>query len=84
MVKKETEKWKFFQMQIKQDPGSINDRKSTSGYCTRLWGNLVTQHNKKKSVVARSSTEAEYKAMTYGICEAIWLKQLLEELRISL
>ena len=64
--------------------GSINDRKSTSGYCTRLWGNLVTWHNKKKSVVARSSTEADYKAMTYGICEAIWLKQLLEELRISL
>ena len=27
--------------------GSITDRKSTSGYCTYVWGNLVTWRSKK-------------------------------------
>ena len=62
---------------------SVNDRKSTSGYCTHLWGNLVTWRSKKQSVVARSSAEAEYRVIAHGICEAIWLKWLLEELQIS-
>ncbi|KAK2968930.1 hypothetical protein RJ640_013461 [Escallonia rubra] len=61
--------------------GSITDRKSTSGYCTFVWGNLVTWRSKKQSVVARSSAEAEYRAMAHGICEMMWLKQVLEELR---
>ncbi|KAL4030380.1 hypothetical protein IC575_008616 [Cucumis melo] len=51
--------------------GSIVDRKSTSGYCTFVWGNLVTWRSKKLSVVARSSAEAEYRAMSLGICEEI-------------
>ena len=54
--------------------GSIIDRKSTSGYCTRLWGNLVTWRSKKQYVVARSSAKAKYRAMAHGICEAIWIK----------
>ncbi|KAA0064018.1 putative mitochondrial protein [Cucumis melo var. makuwa] len=40
--------------------GSVIDKKSTSGYCTFVWGNLVTWKSKKQSVVARSSVEAEY------------------------
>jgi len=51
--------------------GSVEDRKSTSGYCTLLWGNLVTWRSKKQAVVARSSAEAEYRAMAHGICEII-------------
>ncbi|XP_048235664.1 uncharacterized mitochondrial protein AtMg00810-like [Ricinus communis] len=37
---------------------SIIDRRSTSGYCTFVWGNLVTWRSKKHNVVARSSAEA--------------------------
>jgi len=33
--------------------GSIEDNRSTSGFCTKLWGNLVTLRSKKQSVVAR-------------------------------
>ncbi|XP_062104525.1 uncharacterized mitochondrial protein AtMg00810-like [Humulus lupulus] len=36
----------------------INDKKSTSGYCTLLWGNLLTWRSKKPTVVARSSIKA--------------------------
>ena len=32
-------------------------------------------------MVARSSAEAEYRAMALATCELIWLKQLLHELR---
>ena len=48
--------------------GYINDRRSTSGYCTFGRSNLVTWRSKKQLVVARSSTEAEFKSITLGIC----------------
>lgn len=43
---------------------SAVDRRSTSGYCTILGGNLVTWRSKKQNVVARSSAEAEFRSMT--------------------
>lgn len=60
-----------------------SDSKSTTGYCTKFWGNVVTWRSKKKSVVSRSSTEAEYRAIAQGICELIWLDRLLIELKID-
>ncbi|KAF5456016.1 hypothetical protein F2P56_025533 [Juglans regia] len=47
--------------------GSVQDRRSTSGYCTFVWGNLVTWRSKKQSVVSRSSAEAEFRAMAHAI-----------------
>ncbi|RVW89842.1 putative mitochondrial protein [Vitis vinifera] len=54
--------------------GSVNNRRSTSGYCTFVWGNLVTWRSKKQNVVARSNTEAEFRAVAQGICELLWVK----------
>ena len=33
-------------------------------------------------MVARSSAEAEFRAVAQGICEVLWLKRLLEELKV--
>jgi hypothetical protein len=63
--------------------GSITDRRSTSGYCTFVGGNLVTWRSKKQSVVARSSAEAEFRTMAQGVCEILWLKILLTELEFD-
>ncbi|PON68695.1 hypothetical protein PanWU01x14_093020 [Parasponia andersonii] len=56
----------------------------TSCYCTYVWGNFVTWQSKKQSVVARSSAAAEFRAITHGICEEMWLKRLLQELQVTL
>ncbi|RVX14258.1 Retrovirus-related Pol polyprotein from transposon RE1 [Vitis vinifera] len=55
-------------------------RQSTSGYFTFIGGNLVTWKSKKQNVVARSSVEAEFGCMTLGLCEALWLRLLLQDL----
>ncbi|CAL2227071.1 unnamed protein product [Prunus armeniaca] len=58
---------------------NVTDRKSTSGYFTFVGGNLVTWRSKKHNVVALSSAEAEFRGMTKGICELLWLRKLLTE-----
>ncbi|CAL2278311.1 unnamed protein product [Prunus armeniaca] len=60
--------------------GNVTDRKSTSGYFTFMGGNLVTWRSKKQNVVTLSSAEAEFRGMTKGICELLWLRKLLTEL----
>ena len=63
--------------------GSLSDRCSTSGYCVFIGGKLISWKSKKQDVVARSSVEAEYRAIALATCELIWLRQLLQELRFG-
>ncbi|KAM0037429.1 putative RNA-directed DNA polymerase [Helianthus debilis subsp. tardiflorus] len=61
--------------------GNVDDSKSTSGYIFHLGSGPVSWQSKKQKVVALSSTEAEYMALTLAGCQAIWLKGILDELQ---
>ncbi|KAL1203338.1 Retrovirus-related Pol polyprotein from transposon TNT 1-94 [Cardamine amara subsp. amara] len=63
--------------------GDKSDRKSTTGYCTFVGGNLVTWRSKKQKVVSRSSAEAEYRAMANTTGELVWIKAFLKDLGIK-
>ncbi|GJU46168.1 retrovirus-related pol polyprotein from transposon TNT 1-94 [Tanacetum coccineum] len=61
--------------------GDLDGSKSTTGYVFTLSGGTVSWVSKLQSVVAMSTTEAEYVAAAQASKEAVWLKMLLEELR---
>ena len=46
--------------------------------------NLLTWNSRKQSVVARSSTEVEYRALAHASIEVAWLHSLFSKLGISL
>ena len=58
------------------------DKRSTSGDCTFVGENFVTWRSKKQNVVAKSNAKAEFRAVAQGICEVLWIKRFLEELKV--
>ncbi|PKU69888.1 Retrovirus-related Pol polyprotein from transposon TNT 1-94 [Dendrobium catenatum] len=60
--------------------GDDTDRKSTSGFCNYLGSSLISWTVKKQTAVARSSTEAEYRALAAAATEVVWIRGLLREL----
>ncbi|XP_068649013.1 secreted RxLR effector protein 161-like [Aristolochia californica] len=64
--------------------GCPDDRKSTSGYCLFYGTNLIYWSSKKQTTIARSSTEAKYKALAHATCELVWVQSLLSELGVFL
>eukprot|EP00253_Pinus_taeda_P034930 PITA_34930 len=56
--------------------GDLDQRRSTSGYVFNLFGGAIRWISKKQSVVALSTTKAEYMTATHASKEAVWLQRL--------
>lgn len=54
------------------------DRKSNSGFLARINGGTFGWSCRKQTLVAQSSTEAEYIAMSEATKEAIWIRELMK------
>ncbi|RVW25479.1 Retrovirus-related Pol polyprotein from transposon TNT 1-94 [Vitis vinifera] len=63
--------------------GDPTDRRSTTGYCFLLGSSLISWRSKKQTFMARSSTEAEYRALADTTSELLWLRWLLKDLSVS-
>ncbi|KAG6536230.1 hypothetical protein ZIOFF_001281 [Zingiber officinale] len=62
---------------------SYDDRKSTTGYVFYLGNTAFTWSSKKQSIVALSTCETEYIVAASCVCHAIWLKRLLQDLKLQ-
>ena len=58
--------------------------RSLTGYCVFLGGSLVSWKTKKQKTVAKSSAEAEYRAMSATTSELEWISHLLDDLHLPI
>jgi hypothetical protein len=64
--------------------GDLQDRKLTSGMVFTLFSGSISWASTKQKTVAIATIIAEYVALTPVIKEALWLKQLFEEISIPM
>ena len=57
--------------------GDKIDRKSTTGFIIQVFGNIVVWKTKKQNSVAKSSTFAEYIALSESVTEVLLIKSIL-------
>ena len=64
--------------------GDLDSRCSTSGYVFQIGSSSISWSSKRQKTVARSSTEAEYVALSMASQEAIWLRCLLNDMSLPI
>ncbi|XP_023759681.1 uncharacterized mitochondrial protein AtMg00810-like [Lactuca sativa] len=57
-----------------------DDSRSQYGFAIYHGSNLISWTSRKQRMVARSSTEAEYRSLAYTTAELLWIKHLLSDL----
>jgi hypothetical protein len=63
--------------------GDYTTRKSTYGYLFTMCGGPISWKSKLQSTIALSTTEAEFNGLEQATREAVWLKNLLNEIGIT-
>ena len=77
------QRWRYDTNRLLVDAGStgnVDIRRSTRGYVYTLGGTAVSWGSQLQKIVALSTTEAEYVAITEASKEMVWLQSFLEEL----
>lgn len=64
--------------------GDNLDRKSTTGFVIRLFGNVIYWKSRKQKSVTKASTFAEYVALSEAVSELKFVKELLNILNVKL
>nr|GEY21776.1 hypothetical protein [Tanacetum cinerariifolium] len=64
--------------------GATQDRKSTTGGCQFLGRRLISWESKKQTIVATSTTEAEYVAAASCCGEVLWIQNQLLDYGLSM
>lgn len=63
--------------------GDKVDRRSTFRYLFKYLGDYISSCSKKQSVVALSTCQAKYIGGVMVACQAVWLLNLLQDLKIK-
>uniref|UniRef100_A0A2N9G8B6 CCHC-type domain-containing protein n=1 Tax=Fagus sylvatica TaxID=28930 RepID=A0A2N9G8B6_FAGSY len=63
--------------------GDVDNRRSTTGYVFTLLGGPICWKSMLQSIVAMSTTKAEYMAVAEAAKEVLWLKGLVKELSLN-
>lgn len=61
----------------------LDKSRSTTGYVYTVGGNTISWRSSLQKVVALSTTEVEYMALSDAVREGIWLKGICKELKLS-
>jgi len=64
--------------------GDLDTRRSTTGYVFKVYDGIVAWKSRRQATVALSTTEAEYMAAADATRQAIWLRRLLDDLKLGL
>ena len=60
---------------------SLEDRKSTSSYVFHMSSGVISWSSKKQPIAAQSIAEAKYIATNVAVCQAVWLRRILADLK---
>ena len=64
--------------------GDVVDRKSTTGYVIKLYNNVIFWKSRKQNIVTKSSTAAEYVALSDCVTELLLIRDLLKTFKIKI
>ena len=60
--------------------GDHETRRSTTGYVVKLYGSTVVWASRRQRAISKSSTEAEFIALSQGAQNLLWLSKLVSQL----